>query len=744
MVHHTPTKSKLPIIFPRCRQTSEPLIGPNVAPDDARATTTCQVRRTPFIVKIHTRNGGVTHYVGGNIRVRIEVLMSSVLSRPKARTVAIIGCSGVGKTSLLESLVVATGGLERPGRVDMGTALGGNDPEERQHQMSLGITMAPIWIGNNKLTLLDTPGLIDFHGEVERALEVADVAILVVNAINGVTADFVATWQLAREADVPIVIFINALDAQRANFESTLSALEDVVGPTLAPLELPIGEGVDFRGVVDLLTDEAINYDERGTHHGPVPSTLTDLESRVRASLLEAIVVADDSLTERYLEGDVPAIDELEPALSTLLTEGRIVPVTCGSAMRGIGVDRLATLLDEIAVSRPIPALEAGTETLLNRSPDDDPIVRAFKVIVDPYVGRIVVVEVVSGTITSDVTLTNSRTMSDERIHGLHYLFGTKLVPLTKAIAGDVVAVTKLNDVVVGDLLVKKGRALTPVPVAQRTPAISVAVQSMSRDDDDKIANALHRLAEEDPSLALSHDPISRRMVLGAMGETHLQVTLERLRRRFNLEVATTTPEVEFFETIVSTRESEGRLKKQTGGHGQFAVVNLRVEPIGPDSPFEFVDAVMGGAVPRQYIGAVRAGVEKAMDHGGPEGYPVVGLRVTLLDGKYHSVDSSEAAFDTAASMALRAALDSAGTRVLERVMEVTATFPTENLGEVLNDLKPRRARIVSTNQGSDATVTICAHVPEAGLNRYGLDLRAITAGLAQLRIELHHLAEAA
>jgi elongation factor G len=294
---------------------------------------------------------------------------------------------------------------------------------------------------------------------------------------------------------------------------------------------------------------------------------------------------------------------------------------------------------------------------------------------------------------------------------------------------------------VAGDLLTKKGMDLSPVHTTQATPAMSVALESVSRDDDDKIATALHRLSEEDPSLRIRHDPISRRLVVDVMGDTHLQVTLERLRRRFNVEVATATPEAQLFETIASARESEGRLKKQTGGHGQFAVVNLRVEPIDPDAPFEFVDAVVGGAVPRQFIGAVRNGIEKAMARSGPKGHPVVGLRVTLLDGKYHSVDSSEAAFDTAGSMGLRVALESAGTVVLERVMEVTASFPTEFLGEVLNDLKPRRGRVVKTDQADDSNVTVIAFVPEDGLHRYGLDLRAITAGRARVKIARHHLA---
>lgn len=669
--------------------------------------------------------------------------MATSFNHPKARTVALVGRSGVGKTSLLEALVVSTGGLERPGKVEDGTALCGNDPEERRHQMSLRIAMAPVWVGEDKLTLLDTPGFIDFHGEVERALEVADVAVLVVSAVDGVQADTEVIWHLARVAEVPVVVFVNALDAERANFEATLTALEALVGPTLAPLELPIGIGPSFEGIVDLLADEAIIYSPTGSRHEAVPSNLADLEARVRASLLEAIVVGDDTLTERYLEGDVPAMEELEPVLGELMSEGRIVPVTCGSAIRTIGVDRLATLLDEIAESRPIPALEAGAEIHIARDPDAELVLRAFKVIVDPYVGRIVVMEVISGSITSDVTLTNMRTKGEERLHGLNYLVGAKLVPIDKALAGDVVAVAKLNDVNVGDLLTKKGRELSAMLAPAPAPALSVVLVGSSRDDNDKISTALHRLAEEDPSLRVRHDPVSHHLVVDVMGDLHLQVTLERLHRRFNVDVTTAVPSVQHFETIVKAREIEGRLKKQTGGHGQFAVVNVKVEPLEPTAPFEFIDAVVGGAVPRQYIGAVRNGAEKAMAHGGPAGHPVVGLRVTLYDGKHHSVDSSEAAFETASSIALKSALEQAGTIVLERVMEVTATVPAAYLGDVLNDLSVRRGRVIGTNQDDDLIVTVIAHVPEAELNRYGLDLRNMTAGRGRAKIEPHHLAEA-
>ncbi len=667
--------------------------------------------------------------------------MAHSFTHPKARTVALVGASGSGKTSLLDALVCASGGLARPGRVSDGSTLCGTDPEERKHQMSLGIGMAPIWVGGDKLTLLDTPGFIDFHGEVLRALEVADVAVLVVSAVAGVQPDTALVWDMALAAGVPVVVFVNALDAERADFEATLAALENLVGPRLAPLELPIGSSGAFEGIVDLLADEAIVYGGSTAQRGPIPASLAELEQRVRASLLEAIVVGDDSLTERYLEGEVPDTAELEEVLGHLMINAHIFPLTCGSAVSGVGVDRLASLLDELAESRPITLDEDGEPTTLLRDPQGELVLRAFKVIVDPYVGRSVVFEVISGTLTPDAVLVNSRTNVEERLHGLSYLMGSKLVPVEVAVAGDVVAVAKLSNVVVGDVLGRKGHVFSFRTDAPSLPALSVALVGSSHDDD-KLSSALQHLAEEDPSITVRHDPVTRHLVIDVMGDVHLQVTLERLRRRYNIEVTTEVPSVEFFETIRAPRDVEGRLKKQTGGHGQYAVVNLKVEPIEPSAPFEFVDAVVGGAVPRQYIGAVKNGVERSMRHGGPKGFPVVGLRATLYDGKSHSVDSSEAAFETAASLGLRQALDEAGTVVLERIMAVRTSVPASFLGDVLNDFSVRRGKVIGTDHDDESTATVTAHVPESELLRYGLDLRNMTAGRGKATVELDHLAE--
>ncbi len=659
---------------------------------------------------------------------------------PKARTVALLGRSGVGKTTLLDALAVAGGSLERPGHVEDGTTLGATDPEERRHLTSLSLTMAPAWVGDDKLTVLDTPGQPDFAHEVEHALEVADVAVLVVTAAEPVTAETTVLWRRAREAGVPVVVFLNALDAERADFDASLGALEALVGPTLAPLELPLGVGEAFAGVVDLLTDEALRYGSGPAHHEHVPEELAERERRVRASLLEAIVVGDDSLTERYLEGEEPDLDQLESTLGHLMAEGRIVPVVLGSATRAIGVDRLLTLLDEIAESRPIPALESGEPVELARDPHGDLVLRAFKVIVDPYVGRIVVFEVVAGTLEGDVTLVNTRTQAEERLHGLGHLLGTKLVPVERAVTGDVVAISKVAHVQVGDFLARRGRSLHPVPGPAAVPAMTLAV---SGPDDDKVATALQRLAEEDVALTMHLDPVARQLVATFAGEMHLQVTLERAKRRFNVEIATAPPPVPLFETITKSVTVEGRLKKQTGGHGQFAVVNVRFEPLEPTLPFEFVDEVVGGSVPRQYIGAVRSGIEKAMSHGGPNGFPVVGLRATLFDGKAHSVDSSEAAFETAGSFAVRGAVEQVGTIVLERIMAVVATVPAETLGDVLTDLSGRRGRVIGTTQSDEGDAVIDAHVPEAELLRYGLDLRRLTGGRGRATVAPHHLTEA-
>ncbi len=667
--------------------------------------------------------------------------MEGSRSHPRARTVAIVGRSGAGKTTLLEALAVAGGSLERAGKVDDGSALGGREPEERLHQTSLGLTMAPVWVGPDKLTLIDSPGIVDFAGDLERALDVADVALLVVSATHGVSSDTEVIWERCRAAMVPVVVVVSQLDAERADFESTLAALEELVGPTLAPLELPLGSGDALRGVVDLLADEALLYEKGEARYAPVPDEVADLERRVRGSLLEAIVVGDDSLTERYLEGEAPSIDELEEVLGHLMVEGRIYPLVCASSLAGIGVDRLITLLDEIAESRPIAMLEGGHRVEIARDPDAQPILRAFKVIIDNYVGRMVVMEVVAGTVAGEAPLMNTRTHSEERLHGLGYLVGPKVHPLERAVTGDVV-VARLSEAQAGDVLCARGRDLAPVVDHPYTPALSVAVTSSDKDAE-KVVSALHRLAEEDPSLRVRFEARTRSLILDLMGEMHLQVTLERLRRRFHLDVATAPPPVVYFETITKASDVEGKLKKQTGGHGQYAVVNVRFEPLDPGEGFAFVDEVVGGSVPRQYIGAVRNGIERAMAQGGPNGMPVVGLRATLYDGKSHSVDSSEAAFETAGSLALRSALESTGTIVLERIMQVEAHVPADALGDVLTDLTGRRGKVMGTDQDESGVTIVTAHVPESELARYGLDLRGLTNGRGRVTILPHHLGEA-
>ena len=668
--------------------------------------------------------------------------MESSRRHPKARTVALVGRAGSGKTSLLEAMVVAGGGLHHAGKVEDGSALGGRDPEERAHQTSLGMTLAPVWVGEDKLTLVDTPGFIDFYGDVERALDVADVAMLVVSAVDGVQADTAVLWDMCRSERVPVVIVINQLDAERADFEATLGALEKLVGPALAPLELPIGLGSTFSGIVDLLADEAITYNG-ATKKGPVPEDLADLEHRVRDSLIEAIVIGDDSMTEKYLEGEVPSIDELEGVLGRLMVEGRIFPVTCASATKAVGVDRLITLLDEVAESRPIAMLEKGQVVELARDPAGDPVLRAFKVIVDNYVGRIVVMEVVSGTVANEAVLVNARTRSDERLHGLSYLFGSKLVPVDKAVTGDVVAVAKLSSVQVGDVLEKKGRDLAPLDIAAHTPG----ALGRGRGRREGRREALGVAAQPGRGGPVAAGSASTRRPGPRSSTSWARCTCrspcERLKRRFSLGVTTDRPPVPYFETIIKPCDVEGRLKKQTGGHGQFAVVNVKVEPKDPTEPFEFVDQVVGGSVPRQYIPAVMHGIERAMAHGGPNGQPVVGVRATLYDGKYHSVDSSEAAFETAGSMALKAAIEKSGTTLLERVMLVEVTVPGENLGDVLTDLSGRRGKVMGTDTDESGATKVSAHVPEAELARYGLELRSLSGGRGKVSITPHHLAEA-
>ncbi|MCU1458941.1 MAG: Translation elongation factor G-related protein [Actinomycetia bacterium] len=638
--------------------------------------------------------------------------------RNPVRNVALVGHGHSGKTTLAEALLFAAGVIARPGRVEDGTTVCDYDAEEQRRAISTGVAVAPFDLGGVHVNLLDVPGDADFVGDVTAALRAADLAIFVVSAVEGVEVGTEQAWRLAAARGMPRAIFVNKLDRERADFDRTLAQLQGRFGAGVAPLELPVGLEASFRGVIDLLSDVAVTYNGDGTTagvEGPIPDDLEVREHAVHDALVEGIVVADDELTERYLADEPISTDELEHALAHGLASGTVFPVLCGSAAKLVGIDRLARFITE---DGPAPDAEDGA-----------PIALVFKTIADPYVGRVNVFKVLQGRVRVDDALVNNRTLGDERLHQLFRLRGREQEPVREVGPGDIGAVAKLHDTTTGDVLGARGAQFDVEPLELPSPNLATAIRPKSKQDDDKLATALHKLLSEDPTLVVERDPETHQTLLRGMGETHLSIALEKLQRRMGVEVSTEAVLVAYRETVTREARAEGRYKKQTGGHGQFGVAEVTIEPLGRGVGFEFVDRIVGGAVPRQFIPAVEKGVVEALEHGGPFGFPVVDVRVTLVDGKSHAVDSSEMSFRMAGSLAVRAALGDAEPTVLEPVSNLVVVAPETCQGDLLGDINAKRGRIQSTAALGDGEVEIAASIPTVEILRYAVDLRALTGG---------------
>jgi elongation factor G len=651
----------------------------------------------------------------------------------RIRNVALVGHGGAGKTSLAEALLHRAGVITRMGRVEDGTTTCDFDPEERQRGLSLSLAVAPFDWRDHKVNLIDTPGYADFIGDVAAALRVADLAVFVVSAVDGVEVQTEAIWRLAARLGVPRMVFVNKLDRERSSFDRTLAELQDRLGSGIAPLELPIGEEGGFKGVADLLTDRAHLYSGGAPQETDIPDEMEEVERQTREALIEGIVVADDDLLERYLEGDMPSFDELEQALHDGIAAATVFPVVIGSATNEIGIDRLADLLVEIGptpLDRPARISAGEVEVDVPADGAGDPLAFVFKTVADPYVGQISLFRVLSGTIRPDDHLVNTRSQTDERLHGLLLVRGKDQEAATELVAGDIGAVAKLGDTATGDTLAPRNKPVKAEPITAPVPTLAMAIVPRTQADEDRLAPSLRRLQDEDPALVVERNEETHQTLLWGTGETHLQITLEKLARKFGANVDTEEVRVPYRETISgSATNVEGKHKKQTGGHGQFGVCVIDVEPLERGGGFEFVNRVVGGAISRGYIPAVQKGIEETMATHGTYGYPVVDVKVTLTDGKEHSVDSSEMAFKVAGRLAFQAALSQASPVILEPISRLEVTVPLDLQGDVMGDLNARRGRVQGTDAADHGEGVIEALVPTSEIKRYAIDLRSLTGG---------------
>ena len=664
-------------------------------------------------------------------------------SPDRIRNVALISHGGAGKTSLAEAMLFDAGAISRLGSVDAGTATLDSDPDAQKRRQSVNLAIGTLETDGTRITLVDTPGYADFQADVVEALSAVDAAIVVVDASAGVEVGTAEVWRLADEMRLPRFVFINKMDRENANYDAVLDQLKAAFGPKIAPVYLPIGTAERFRGYVDVIEQHASVYEGGRPTEVPIPDEMRATEAARREALVEAAAEASDELMSRYLDGEELSDAEIEAAMHAGTREGSVVPVFVGSALKNIGVRELTTM-----IARHIPsAAEVGARTTTDgQRLEPDPaapfVAQVFKVIADPFVGRLTYFRVVAGTLPAQGHLWNATRREEERIGNVLSLQGKEQSSLPSAGPGDIVAVAKLATTQIGDTLVADRSHAVALPLLRfPEPSLQVSIEPESKADLDKLGQALHRMLEEEPTARISREDGTGETILTAMGDAHVDVLVERLKRKFGAAVRTGTPRVPYRETIRKPTRIDNRFKRQTGGHGQFGHVVIEFEPLPTGSGFEFGDKIVGGAVPRQYIPAVDKGLREAMSEGVLAGYPVVDLRATLVDGSYHTVDSSEMAFKVAASQALKRAFTEASPALLEPILEVEVIVPDEFMGDVMGQITAKRGHVLGMDS-SDGSQHLRAQVPQGEMFHYATELRSITQGRGRFSWKLDHYAE--
>ncbi|MBA2520731.1 MAG: elongation factor G [Chloroflexia bacterium] len=664
-------------------------------------------------------------------------------SADRIRNVGLFSHGGAGKTSLAEALLYDSETVNRLGKVEDGTTVTDFDPDEIKRRISVSTALAPLSWKDTKINLIDAPGYADFLGEVNSALRVSDGAIVLIDASAGIEVGTEQAWRLLDDRAIPRLVFINKMDRENANFFRFLESARSAFGTAVSAIEIPIGSEKEFAGTIDLLSETATYYtgDGHGIEEKPIPDDLKEMAAEYRRQLVEAIAEQDEEMMMRYLEDEPIANEELVAGLKQCVEQGLVVPVLCGAATLNRGIQ---PLLDAIVAYLP-PASKAAEHPTLNgeavelsANPDGPLAAIAFKTLADAHVGRVTYLRVCSGTMKTNSHVMNSSRGETERLGQLFFVRGKDHINTDVIVAGDIGAVSKLASTVTGDTLGTEGSPILLEPTRYPKTSYSASVNPKTKADLDKLGTALQRLADEDPALQLSRDAISGETIVSGLGERHVQIAIDRMSRRFNVNVELGLPRVAYRETISTKTTSEYKHKKQTGGAGQYGHVLLELEPLA-DGEFEFGERVFGGSVPRNFYPAVEKGVREGLEAGPLAGYPVVNLRVTLTDGSYHSVDSNEMAFKIASKEAFRKGIMLAKPILLEPVLTIEVTVPDNYTGDVMSDLNTKRAHVSGMTPGPNASTTIEAQVPAAEVQRYATDLRSITQGRGSFMTEFSH-----
>lgn len=667
----------------------------------------------------------------------------------KIRNVAVVGHRGAGKTSLVEALLYTTGAKVRLGNVMDGTTTMDHDEEEIKRQMTITAGLAHVEWDKIWVNVIDTPGEASFINDTLGALLVVESILMVVNAVAKVEVQTERLWRRAEELSISRLAVINMLDRERAYFMDAVDALTKRLGQGIVPVQLPIGEEGSFKGVVDLISLKAYVYNDSSGkgQEVEIPADLAAAVEEAREKLVEAVAEVDDALTEKYLEGEEITQDELVAALQQGVAQGLISPVVAIASTKNIGTDRLlATMVDLLpspvsASPRRVPSADGSGEVELMPSLEEPAALYVFKTLSDQFAGRINLCRIFSGRIGSDSQLLNVRTGDRERTGNILRMQGKETRAIDEAGAGDIVALAKLKDTVTGDTLTDPARPVRFPPQEFPPAAISFAVTPKTKGDEEKVSNALKRLSEEDPAMQVRFDQQTKEMIISGTSQVHVEVILDKMKRRFGAEVQLHPPQVPYRETIRRKAQAQGRHKKQTGGRGQFGDCWIEIEPLPRGAGYQFEDAIFGGAIPRNFIPAVEKGIIEAMEHGVVAGYPVVDVKVKLYDGSYHPVDSSELAFKIAGSLAWNKAMEAADPVLLEPIMNVEIIAPEENMGDIMGDLSSRRGRPQGSESMGEMQI-IRAQVPLAEMLTYAAQLRSITGGRGSFTMEFDHYEE--
>lgn len=669
----------------------------------------------------------------------------------RIRNLAIIAHGGAGKTSLTEAILFNCGAIDRMGSVDNGTSTTDYEPEEISRNITISSSICFCNYKGYKINIIDTPGFINFIEDTRGCLRAVDGAVVIVSAISGVKAETEKIWKYACEFEIPRIVFINKMDKENASFSRAIAEIEKSFETEAIPLQIPIGSGDTFQGIVDIINMKAFNFTDGKAKETEIPAEMIAEAEVFRKKLIEKIAEADDALLERYLEGGELTKEEIIKGIKEGSLTRRFIPVSCGAATKNIGINHL---IDDIILCLPSPLEMVRISPIRGKNAKDGKEVErkvdekeplsayVFKTIADPYAGKLSIFRVYSGLIKADSTVLNTQAGVKERIGQVFHLLGKKQVPAQIIGPGDIGVVAKLKETNTGDTLSDESHPIVFDKVRFAEPIISYAIAPKSKGDEEKVSSGLHRILEEDPTLRFHRDEETKEMILSGMGQVHLDVTLEKLKRKFGVEVIMKTPKIPYRETIRTSAKAQGKYKKQSGGRGQYGDCWIEIEPLPRGGGYEFIDKIVGGVIPQQYRPAVEKGILETMKEGIIAGYPIVDMRVTLYDGSYHSVDSSEMAFKIAGSMALKKAFLEAKPVLLEPIMKVEVTVPDESLGAVIGDLNSKRGKVQGVEPQAGGNQKILALVPMAEMLTYANQLHSLTSGRGLYSMEFSHYEE--